>query len=202
MLTLFHAPESRSGRIVWLLEELGADYEMKLCTITRWDGSGGRDAANPHPDGKVPALLHGETLVTESLAIALYLTDLLPQAGLGFGPGDARRGDYLTWLAFVAGEFEPSLWAAMEGATEKEGPARTRYDAAMARVIGALEKGPYMMGERFTAVDVMLGGALAWARKFAPPSELIDAYVARIVGRPASQAACAKDDGVPAKAAA
>lgn len=202
MLTLFHAPESRSGRILWLLEEMGAPYELKVCTIVRWDGSGGRDAANPHPDGKVPALLHGETLVTESLAIALYLTDLLPKSGLGYGPYSAKRGAYLTWLAFVAGEFEPSLWAAMEGAVAEEGPKKARYDAAMDRVIKALEKGPYIMGDTFTAVDVMLGGALAWARKYAPPSDLIDAYVARIVARPASQQACLKDDGVPAMAAA
>ena len=202
MLTLFHAPESRSGRILWLLEEMGVEYDLQLCTITRMDGFDRRDPANPHQDGKVPALMHGDVLVTESLAIALYLTDLLPEAKLGYAAIEPERGAYLTWLAWTAGELEPSLWAAMSGATNAEGPAKTRYDQAMARLIGALEKGPYLMGDRFTAVDVMAGGALAWARKFAPPSELIDAYVARLSARGANEAACEKDNGVEQKEAA
>jgi len=88
MLTLFHAPWSRSGRIVWLLEEIGAGYDIRYVDIYRaMTNSGARDAANLHPDGKVPALLHDDALVTESAAIALYLTDLHPEANLGASDG-------------------------------------------------------------------------------------------------------------------
>ena len=92
MLTLFHAPWSRSSRLVWLLEEIGVGYEICYCDIPRMDGSGARDPRNPHPDGKVPALLHDDVLVTESAAVALYLTDLFPEAGLG-AQWVAGRGD-------------------------------------------------------------------------------------------------------------
>ncbi len=107
MLTLFHAPQSRSSRISWLLEELDADYEIRYVDIPRMDGSGQPDASNPHPDKKVAALAHDSTLVTESAAICLYLTDLHPQAGLGPAVGHAKRGAYLSWLAYYAGVIEP-----------------------------------------------------------------------------------------------
>ncbi len=97
MLTLFHAPQSRSGRIVWLLEELGASCEIEYVGIFRaQSGTGAPDPANPHPDRKVPALLHDGALVTESAAIALYLTDLFPKAGLGAPVGSPERAAYLT----------------------------------------------------------------------------------------------------------
>src|SRR5215510_6052624 len=107
MLTLFHAPLSRSTRFVWLLEELGADYQIRYVDISRGDGSGGADPSNPHPDKKVPALVHDGAVVTESAAIALYLTDLHPRAKIGPALGDAQRGAYLTWLAYYAGVIEP-----------------------------------------------------------------------------------------------
>lgn len=107
MLTLFHAPRSRSTRFLWLLEELGAPYEVTVVDIKRAGGplagTGARDPRNPHPHGQVPALLDDGALVTESAAIALYLTDKFPQAGLGAGVGDAKRGTYLSWLAYTPG---------------------------------------------------------------------------------------------------
>lgn len=198
MLTLFHAPWSRSSRMVWLLEELGADYEIRYCDIPRRDGSGARDPANPHPDGKVPALMHDDGLVTESLAIALYLTDLFPQAGLGVPAGSPGRGAYLTWLAWTAGEMEPAFWSRISGTIEGDPQAQARYDAVIARLLGALESGPYLMGERFTAVDVMIASALAWGRDYVPASDLIDAYLARVAERPANMRATGKDGTPPA----
>lgn len=194
MLTLFHAPQSRSSRIVWLLEETGADYDIRYVDIFRsMTGTGGRDPANPHPDGKVPALLHGDALVTESAAVALYLTDLFPEAGLGAPVGSPERAAYLTWLAWTAGEMEPAYWSRISGQTEGDAVAQARFDAVIARLFGALERGPYLMGERFTAVDVMVGSALAWGREYSPDSAPLDAYLARIMDRPANAAATAKD---------
>ena len=194
MLTLFHAPQSRSSRIVWLLEEFGVDYDIRYVDVFRsMTGTGGRDPANPHPDGKVPALAHKDALVTESAAVALYLTDLFPEAGLGASVGSAERAAYVTWLAWAAGEMEPAYWSRISGQTEGDPVAQARYDAVIARLFGALERGPYLMGERFTAVDVMVGSALARLREFSPESPLLDAYLARIMDRPANAMATAKD---------
>ena len=92
MLTLVHAPRSRSTRFLWLLEEIGTPYDVMKVDIRRTGGpsagSGARDPSNPHPHGQVPALLDDGVLVHESAAIALYLTDKFPEAGLGPAPGD------------------------------------------------------------------------------------------------------------------
>ncbi|KQY85889.1 glutathione S-transferase family protein [Brevundimonas sp. Root1423] len=198
MLTLFHAPQSRSGRIVWLLEEIGADYDIRYVDIFRaMTLTGGRDPANLHPDGKVPALLHDGALVTESAAIALYLTDLHPEADLGAPVGSPDRAAYVTWLAWTAGEMEPAFWSKISGAAETDPNAKARYDAAIARLMTALATGPYLMGDRFTAVDVMIASALAWGREYVPESELVDAYLERVLNRPANARAMAKDGELP-----
>src|SRR5689334_20999867 len=101
MITLYHAPQSRSSRFVWLLEELGQPYDIKLVQIRRRDG-GHQDReyrATIHPHGKVPAIVHDGTIVFESSAVALYLADAFPEAGLGPRIGDPTRGAFVTWLA-------------------------------------------------------------------------------------------------------
>lgn len=193
MITLFHAPQSRSGRLVWLMEEIGQPYTLHYCQIARRDGSGGRDPGNPHPDGKVPAMLHDGVLIAESLAIALYVTDLFPQAGLGAPVGSADRGAYLTWLAWTAGELEPAFWSMISGSAHGDAMAVARFDAVISRLLNALEQGPYLMGDRFSAVDVMVASTLAWGRAHAPASPVLDAYLDRIKQRPASLRACEKD---------
>jgi glutathione S-transferase len=193
MLTLFHAPWSRSGRIVRLLEEIGADYQIAYVGIRRNDGTGARDPANPHPDGKVPALADGDVLVTESAAIALYLTDLFRGAKLGGDIGSPDRGAYLTWMAWTVGELEPALWSKISGETETNPYAQARYEAAVDRLLRALAAGPWLMGRRFTAVDVMAGGAMQWARDHLPAEPIFEAYFARLDARPAAARAAAKD---------
>lgn len=187
MLTLFHAHWSRSSRLIWLLEELKTDYQLHHCDITRMDGTGGRDPMNPHPDGKVPALMHDGALVTESAAVALYLTDLFPEAGLGVPAGDPGRADYLTWLFWTTGEMEPAYWSRIKGETDAF--AAARYDAANRRILTALERGPYLMGRRFTAVDVLAASALSWGREHAPRSPRLDAYLKTVLARPANRRA-------------
>ena len=114
MLTLFHAPRSRSSRFIWLLEEIAEPYEITYVSIRRGDGSGEPDPRNPHPDKRVPALVHDGELVTESAAIALYLADTFP-AKIGPGVGEPGRGAFLTWLAFYAGVIEPAMAAKWQG---------------------------------------------------------------------------------------
>lgn len=198
MLTLFHAPQSRSGRIVWLLEEIGVDYDIRYVDIFRaMTLTGARDPANAHPDGKVPALVHDGALVTESAAIALYLTDLHPETNLGASVGSPDRAAYVTWLSWTAGEMEPAFWGKISGAAETDPDAKARYDAVIARLLTALAIGPYLTGDRFTAVDVMIASALAWGREYVPESALIDRYLERALNRPANARATAKDGVLP-----
>jgi glutathione S-transferase len=195
MLTLFHAPQSRSSRIIWLLEELGAKYEIAYTNIPRMDGSGAVDAANPHPDKKVPALVHDGALVTESIAIMLYLTDLHPEAGLAPRVGDPQRGAYLSWLAYYAGVAEPVV--IFEAAKVSDNTALVRSFRGRAeldaRISGALEKSEYLLGDRFTAADLLFASVGQWFRAGLPPGERVDRYLATCNSRPALARAQAKD---------
>src|ERR1700743_283081 len=103
MLTLYHSPRTRSGSIVWLLEELAVPSATREVDVRRGDGSGTRDPNNPHPHGKVPGLDDDGQFIFEAGAIALYLTDKFPAGKMGPLPGEAKRGQYLSWLAYRAG---------------------------------------------------------------------------------------------------
>jgi glutathione S-transferase len=191
MLTLFHAPRSRSSRFIWLLEELGPHYEIEYVTIQRGDGSGAPDPKNPHPHKQVPALIHDETLVTESAAIALYLTDLHPGTGLGPLVGDPARGAYLTWLAYYAGVLEPVVVAHSRGASEERDIAA--YQALDERLQTTLEAGPYLLGEAFSAADILYVSLLQFGRNLLPDHKVYDDYLARLNERPALARALQKD---------
>lgn len=195
MLTLFHAPMSRSSRIVTLIDELGAEVEIREVTIPRQDGSGGRDPANPHPEGKVPLLDHDGVLVWESPAIVLYLTDLFPEAGLGPLPGDPLRGPYLSWLAYYGGVVEPVL--ILENLLKLDNPVLTATFRSMAqvtdRLAGALERDPYLLGDRYTAADLLLHSPFAWFPEATPEVPVIRDWVERCSGRPAVARTLARD---------
>jgi glutathione S-transferase len=194
MLTLYHAPRSRSSRFLWLLEELGAPYEVVKVEIRRTDGSGASDPRNPNPEKKVPTLVHDGVLVIESAAIALYLTDLFPDAGVGPRIGDRQRGPYLGWLAYYAGVLEPVLVAKVTGLGEKDPGHEAAYAAMARRLESALSPGPFLLGERFSAADVLVASAFQFAPHLMPQGPVFDAYVERIAARPALQRALAKDD--------
>jgi glutathione S-transferase len=195
MLTLYHAPQSRSSRILWLLEELGAEYEIVYTDIARGDGSGAADANNPHPDKKVPAIVHDGALVTESAAIVLYLTDLYPKAGVGREAGDPERGPYLSWLAYYAGVIEPVVHFQLMGLDDHEGLRRTfrGREEMDQRILDALAAHPYILGKRFSAADLMLASMGHFARDMLPEGPLVDDYLERCNARPALVNAAAKD---------
>ena len=201
MLTLYHSPQTRSTRMIWLLEELGTDYEIAYVDIERGDGTGKKDPRNPHPDKKVPALAHDGMLVTESVAIMLYLTDLFPEAGLGPKVGDPDRGAYLTWLAYYAGVIEPTLIIAYLGLGDHEGVARAfRGRPEMERrILSALDDNDYLLGARFSVADILIASIGHWSREMLPANEVMDAYLARCAERPALARATAKDP-LPAQA--
>jgi glutathione S-transferase len=188
MITLYHAPRSRSVRFLFLLEELGAPYEVKPVTIRRGDGSGATDPANPHPHGKVPVIRDGQTLVFESAAVALYLTDKFPGPGLGAQVGEAARGAYLSWLAYYAGVMEPAWMSAFMKWQVPRGTAGwVPVPEVMEFVNATLAKGPYILGEKFSAVDILVGTTFAMflGTPMLEKTALLEAYVKRVTGRPA-----------------
>jgi glutathione S-transferase len=195
MITLYHAPQSRSSRMIWLLEELEVPYQIKPVSIFRpMSGTGASDPNNPHPDGQVPAIVDGDVLVAESVAIVLYLTDAYPKAGMGPVASDPRRGDYLTWLAWYSAELETAMFASMGGDLANSPMKQRGYDAAIKRLENALAPGPWLMGETFSGADILVGSAINFARSAFPKSATYDAYAARCKSRPAALRALQLDD--------
>jgi glutathione S-transferase len=195
MITLYHAPQSRSSRMIWLLEELRKPYVIHPVSIFRpMTGEGAPDPANPHPDKRVPAINHDGTLVAESVAIVLYLTDTFPQAQLGPVVGDVGRGAYLTWLAWYAAELEPALFAGLAGELDSFPQKQRGYKVAMQRLEAALARGPFVMGDSFSGADFLISSAIAFGRRVFPDDPAIDAYVERCRSRPAAVRGLALDD--------
>lgn len=206
MLTFFHSPNSRSSTVLALIEEMGIRdrIDLRLVTIQRQDGSGGRDLANPHPEGKVPYLVHDGAGMSERAAILTYLTDLFPGTGLGRPVADAERGPFLSWLAYYAGVVEPVLVAAWAGVEHPWFSAAWRdADAVTARLHAALEDGrPYLLKGGFSAADLLLQGPFAWYPAATPDDPLVRDWIARVSARPAVQRASAFDAEAMSKLAA
>jgi glutathione S-transferase len=198
MITLFHHPRTRSSRFIFLLEELGATYEIKVVSVRKRDGTGAVDPANPHPHGKVPAIADDGEVVFESPAIALYLTDRFPQNGLGPRVGERGRGAYLSWLAYYSGVLEPAFVSKFMNVEPPRGTAGwVAVEEAMPAVIEKLTPGPYLLGERFSAADVLYGTTFAMFAQspLMAKSQVIEHYVQRIVSRPAYQRAQLRENG-------
>jgi glutathione S-transferase len=195
MITLFHRPKTRSTRFIFLLEELHAPYQLRLVTTRTRDG-GAIDPANPHPHGKVPAISDDGAIVFESPAIALYLTDKFPKNRLGPQVGDAGRGAYLSWLSYYTGVLEPAFMSKFMNVEVPRGTAGwVPVEEAMPVIIKLLSAGPYMLGDHFSAADVLYGTTFALFAQspMMPKSAAIEDYVRRIVARPAYQKAQALD---------
>lgn len=193
---LYHSPNTRSSAALTLLEELGAPFELKVLDMKAAEQ---REPAYLaiNPMGKVPALVHDGALITEQPAVFIYLADLFPAAGLAPPIGDRLRGPYLRWLVFYGSCFEPAL---IDRSLKREPAARSSspygdYDTMLATLCGQLARGPYLLGDRFSAADVLWGAALGWTTAFqlVPALPPIQAYVERIAARPAVARVKAKD---------
>lgn len=185
MPTLYHSPQSRSSTVVALIDELKADVKIKDVMITKNDGSGGIDPTNPHPEGKVPFLVDGSEIVRERAAIMLYLTDKYPAEGLGPLTGEAGRGAYLSWLTYYQGVMEPVL---ILDAAKVENPitqATFRDKATMiARLEETLERQPYLLGESFSAADMLCASPFGWFPDMLRENTTIREWVERCSSRP------------------
>jgi glutathione S-transferase len=204
-VTLYHAPNTRSSGTLILLEELGAPYELHVLNMK---ASEQRQPAYlaVNPMGKVPALKHDDALITEQVAIFLYLADLFPKAKLAPPVGDPLRGPYLRWMVYYAACFEPAV---VDRALKRDPapPSMCPYgdfDSTLRTLVDQLAKGPYILGERFSAADVLWGTALTWitAFKLVPECPEILAYVNRAAARPAAGRVKAKDAALAAAHAA
>jgi glutathione S-transferase len=198
VITLYHRPKTRSTRFIFLLEELEAPYTIRPVTTRSRDGSGSVDPANPHPHGKVPAISDDGVVVFESPAIALYLTDKFPKNRIGPLVGDALRGAYLSWLSYYSGVFEPAFVSKFMNVEVPRGTAGwVATEEVMPVVLQRLANGPYLLGEQFSAADVLFGTAFAQFAQspLLPKSPLIEQYVQRVVARPGYARAAAREGG-------
>jgi glutathione S-transferase len=200
---LHHAPNSRSAGSLWLLEEAGADYELSWHSIEAATQKAA-DYLAINPAGKLPALVDrgpaGDwtgVVVTEAAAISAYVADTLPEARLAPPIGTPARAAYAFWMAYGPGVLEPAM-ADMAFPRAKEAPARAlgwpAFPEAVARVEAALSTGPWLLGARFTAIDINIGGLLAWVTQWGlfQPGPNIARYLTAIEARPARQAAIRK----------
>ncbi|WP_439634341.1 glutathione S-transferase family protein [Glycocaulis sp.] len=186
-LIVWHGPNTRSTGTVWLVEELGVPYELRKVDVF---GGETREAEflKVNPAGKVPAIRHKGKTLTEMAAISLYLCDEFPQAGLAPAIGDPLRADYLYWSVFRPGVLEPAI---VTKAQNLDVDPRTvgwgEWETVITLIETALEDGPYLLGERFSAADILIGGALGWLKHFKlmPDNPRIDDYITRLHARPA-----------------
>lgn len=204
-ITLYHSPNTRSTGTLILLEELCAPYTLHVLNQKRQEQRAPAYLA-VNPMGKVPAVKVGDAVVTEQAAVYIYLADLFPQAGLAPALDDPRRGPYLRWMVFYGSSFEPAV---VDRAMKRD-PAPPGmspygdYDTMLKTVTDQLARGPYLLGERMTAADVLWGTALAWttAFKVVPELPVIMDYVKRMQARPAVAKVKAMDAELAAKQAA
>jgi len=203
-LTLYHAAPSRSSVVHWMLEEVGEPYEIHFLSLKNGDNRK-PDYLKVNPMGKVPALRHGGTVITEVAAICTYLADAFPQAGLNVPVGDPRRGPYLKWLFFSPSCAEPAMMDRMfprKDAAPRAALGYGDYDTTFEVLADAVREGPWILGERFTAADVVIGSLLRWGMMFkgVPEQPEFVAYAGRCAERPAAKRATAKDQELSAPA--
>jgi glutathione S-transferase len=196
-LTLYHAAPSRSSIVHWMLEEVGEPYDIHLLSLSKGEQQQ-PDYLAINPMGKVPALRHRDVVITEAAAICAYLADAFPNARLSVPIGEPRRGIYLKWLFFSPSCIEPAI---MDRAFPRKEEARRAalgygdFDTVMDVTAAAVGAAPYLMGEQFTAADVVVGSTLRWGMlfKLLPERPEFKAYTDRLAQRPALQRAEAKD---------
>ena len=203
-LVLFYNPQSRAAGVLSLLEELKADYELHVLNLQTGDSRKPEYLAI-NPMGKVPTLKHGDVIVTEQAAVYMYAAELYPEAKLSPAIGDPLRGPYLRWMVFYGSSFEPAV---VDRSLKRE-PASPNilpygdYDTVISTLTKQLATGPWILGDTFTAADVLWGTALAWVTGFKLVPELpeIKAYIDRFTARPAVVRARAKGAEIAAKLA-
>lgn len=204
-VVFFHAPHSRSGITRAMLEELGAPYDMVALNLKAGEQRT-PDYLAINPMGKVPAIRHEDVLITEQPAILMYLADLYPEKNLAPPMGDPLRGAYLRWMVFYGSCFEPAM---MDFSRKREPVPPMQcgygdYESVMEVLAAQVQKGPWLLGECFSAADVLWGGALNFGLMFklVPDLPVFRDYAGRVQARPAIRRALALDEALANQQAA
>lgn len=191
-MKLFWCPQTRSARALWMMEEAGVPYERVKIDIRDRTAPRDPEFTLASPMGKVPALADGEARFADSAAICMYVADKYPHARLAPSIDDPKRGAYLWWMTFTPGVIEPAMAEKFAGGK----PDRFRSGwGDFELMIETIEKGlggnPWLLGEAFSAADVMVGSSVYFMKQFGmlPDKPALHAYVERCLARPAYQRA-------------
>ncbi|MCP4299869.1 MAG: glutathione S-transferase family protein [Gammaproteobacteria bacterium] len=191
-MRLFWAPQTRSTRAIWMLEEAGIEYEMELVDIRSPDRKDSDEFLTASPMGKVPAIVDGETAMSESAAICIYIADRYGDGKLAPPIDDAKRGKYLYWAMYTPAVIEPAMsekFNEIESNRVRSGWGD--FDLMIKTFDEGLEGKQWILGDQFTAADVMLGSSAVFMRMFEmlPDTRNIGDYADRCLARPAYQKA-------------
>jgi glutathione S-transferase len=197
-LIFFHYPLSRARIVHWMLEEIGAPYTVKIVNLEQGEHKRPEFLA-VNPMGKLPAIQHGGTVVTEAGAICAYLADAFPEANLAPPQGSPERGTYYRWMFFGAGCVEPATVDRMFNRPQVDRPSALgygSYEDTMNALEKALTPGPFLLGARFSAADVYVGSQIAWGMrmKAIEPRPAFQKYVGGLMERPAFQRVVAANE--------
>jgi glutathione S-transferase len=205
MITLFWCPKTRASRILWLLEELRQSFEVRLIDIRKPEAKKDPDFVAASPMGKVPAIMdraaRGVVRMADSAAIGLYLADRYPAAGLAPAIDDPRRGDYLYWMTYTPGVIEPAMAEKFNNwQVSRATCGWGNFDTMIDVLEKGLAHGPWLLGEQFSAADVLVGSSVYFMKLFGilPESPALAEYADRCLARPAYQKALARDSGLDA----
>ena len=196
-MKLYWAPQTRSTRALWLLEEAGVDYEMELIELRDPEREDSVDFRAASPMGKVPALVDGDVQMSESAAICLYIADRYCGGSLAPALDDAQRGKFLYWLMYTPAVVEPSMSEKFNGVEPNRGRSGWGdFELMIETLETGLGDAPWILGEGFSAADIMLGSSAVFLRAFdmLPASDILAAYADRCLARPAYQKALAMQE--------
>ena len=204
MITIYSFPKTRGRRITWMMEELGEDYDFKLVPFGE-TGFKSEEFVKINPAGKVPAIVDGELVLTESAAIVTYLGDKYPDKGLVPAAGTAERGKYDQWSYFVLSELEQSLWTIAKHKfalpEDKRVPAifdtaAWEFQQALNLLSQGLDGNDFILGDNFSAADILVCHTLIWGTNFGQPIEQdnLKAYQEKVSSREALQRAIAREE--------
>lgn len=187
-MKLFWSPQTRSTRALWILEEAGVDYERELVDIQDPKRENTAEFLEASPMGKVPALVDGDVSMSESAAICLYVADRYAPGTLAPAVDDARRGKFLYWLMYTPAVIEPSMSEKFNGVdTNRYRSGWGDFDLMIETLESGIDGKNWILGDTFTAADVMLGSSVVFMRMFdmLPDSATLEAYAERCLARPA-----------------
>jgi glutathione S-transferase len=196
-MKLYWSPQTRSTRALWMLEEAGLDYERERVDIQNPDRENSAEFLDASPMGKVPALVDGAVRMSESAAICLYIADRYAAGTLAPAIDDPARGKFLYWLMYTPAVIEPSMSEKFHGVeTNRYRSGWGDFDLMLETLEGGIAGKDWVLGERFSAADVMLGSSVVFMRLFGmlPDSAVLGAYADRCLARPAYQRALALNE--------